>query len=200
MRTLRSCFVVLAVFQAHAAGATPVSFEFFLGKFAFGASLTGTFSGDARPQSPNLDLTNLTEFSVTWSGDPNIGPFTQHLNNLWRFSYDVLTNELKFLSSFAPDVLPGNQSLFQPGNKYISFGSFDRGFTDVNLILSSTTSVINTVLEDASTNPATVTCVSEVCVPTPEPATFTLLLSGSMALFATRRFLNRARSIGTRLN
>jgi len=79
----------LAMLGGASSSAHAISFSFSQTDFQFGGSVAGTFSGEDVNGDGFLFNNELSEFTLNFSGDLLVGPFTLGLGELFALSFDL---------------------------------------------------------------------------------------------------------------
>ncbi len=169
-RLLASLAATLLV--AAATPASAQSYVFSQSGFDGGGSLSGTFTGTDLDNNGWLDSAfgEITAFSVSFSGDANVGAFTHGFDDLVGLVYRL--NGDMFIGNDGPDGA---------GEQIGSWGSDD-------ILYQSGTGLVNSVT-DLSTNAVSTTAQWVSVSAVPEPESYALMLFGLslVALRAKRR-------------
>lgn len=170
LASLATTFLLVVV----AAPASAQSYSFSQGGFDGGGSLIGSFSGTDLDHNGWLDSSagEITAFSVSFSGDANVGSFSHGLADLVGLVY--------WLNG---DMFLGNDGPNGAGEQIGSWGGDD-------ILYQSGTGLVNSVT-NLTSNAVSTTAQLVSVTAVPEPESYALMLLG-LSLIALRIGHNRA--------
>jgi hypothetical protein len=178
---LAASLAIASVLAFSAVGAQAASYTFSQGGFTGGGSLTGSFSGvdsDANgllDASPSPGVSEITAFSLSFSGDSQVANFTLGYSDLAGLVWDL-----------GQGAFIGNNGAVGTGEGIAAFS------TDVMYLTGiGPNGVAGGAVSDFNTGGFTSTTqmVSVSAVPVPEPETWAMLLVGLglVAIVSRRR-------------
>ncbi len=93
---MKKYLVLLLLASAGSANAAPVSFNFTQDGYDEGATISGTFAGEDLDNDGQLTSFNgeLTNFTMSFSGNSLVSAFTLGFADLWGFVYDLPSGPL----------------------------------------------------------------------------------------------------------